>query len=58
MRCRMYTQKGSRETQLFGFKLLKQIASLQTRLSMSDDETVSVYDIALVRHARVTRIVS
>ena len=53
MRCRIYTQKGSKETQLFGFKLLKQIASLQTRLSMSDDETVSVYDIALGRHARV-----
>lgn len=41
MRYRMYTQKGSKDTQLFGFKLHKQIASLQARLSSADIDTVS-----------------
>ena len=40
MRYRMYTQKSSKDTQLFGFRLHKQIASLQARLSSTDTDTV------------------
>ncbi|KAL8880635.1 MAG: hypothetical protein Q9198_001994 [Flavoplaca austrocitrina] len=41
----MYTQRDSKDSQVFGFKLHKQIASLQARLPLSEQDTTvsSIY---------------
>jgi len=37
----MYTQRGSKDTQILGFQLHRQIASLQSRLPLIETDPVS-----------------